>query len=197
VLPVVLHEMLVNAGVDLSKVTFVSDTTYDALLLVHGSYDGLQAYESNEPITLRADKEPFNMWEPAQFGVSGTFNVQVVNRHFLAAHPAAVAGFLRAELRAFNYCTVHATACVSYLSHAAPPPFDFSHAVEEWRIESALAEDHHLPGQGIGVQSAAEWAPEAKAVYKYGLVHKPVDLATEEDTSLAASLYHGTTLTWP
>ena len=197
VLPVVLHEMLVKAGVNLAKVTLVSDTSYDALLLVHGSYDALQAYESNEPITLRADHEPFNMWTPAQFGVSGTFNVQVVNRRFLAAHPAAVADFLRAELRAFDYCAAHVVTCVGYLAAAAPPPFDFAHAEAEWRIESSLAEAHHLPGQGIGVQTEAEWAPEAAAVAEYKLVSHPVDLAADENTTLAASLYHGTTLIWP
>ena len=82
-----LTEMLVKAGVDISKVHFVNDQTYDPLLLVHGSFDALQAYRSNEPITLRADHDRFTMWAPAQFGISGTFNVQVVNRRFLAAAP--------------------------------------------------------------------------------------------------------------
>lgn len=196
-LPVVLHEMLVKAGVDLAKVTMVSDTTYDPQLLIHGSYDALQAYQSNEPITLRADHEPFNMWTPAQFGVSGTFNVQVVNRRFLSAHPLAVADFLRADFRAFAYCSRHPSTCVGYLAKAAPPPFDRAHALAEWRLESALAQHHRLPGKGLGVQTLAEWAPEARALLKYKLVSKPVDLAKDEDTKLAASLYHGATLIWP
>jgi NitT/TauT family transport system substrate-binding protein len=197
VLPVVLHEMLVKAGVDLAKVTVVSDTTYDPQLLIHGSYYALQGYESNEPITLRADHEPFNMWTPAQFGVSGTFNVQVVNRNFLSAHPTAAADFLRAELRAFDYCARHVATCVGYLAKAAGPTFDVAHYEAEWRLESTLAEQHHLAGLGIGVQTTAEWGPEAKAVYQDKLVRKPVDLAADEDTAVAASLYHGTTLVWP
>ena len=197
VLPVVLDEMLVKAGVDLSKVTLVNDTTYNPLLLITGRYDALQAYESNEPITLRDAHEPFTMWTPAQFGVSGTFNVQVVNRVFLSAHRQAVADFLRAELKAFNYCVNNAAVCVGFLAKASATLFDVGHAEQEWRIESALAEQHHLPGQGTGVQSAAEWQPEAAAVLKYHLVSKPVDLARDEDTSIAASLYHGTALIWP
>lgn len=196
-LPVVLHEMLAKAGVNLSKVTLVSDTTYDALLLIHGSYDALQAYESNEPITLRADHEPFNMWTPAQFGVSGTFNVQVVNRFFLAAHPVAVTDFLRGELHAFDYCTGHVATCVGYLAKAAGHTFNVGHAEQEWEIESALAEKHHLGGRGIGVQTTAEWAPEANAVTQYRLVNKPINLAADENTALAASLYRGTALIWP
>jgi NitT/TauT family transport system substrate-binding protein len=197
VLPVVLTEMLVKAHVDLSKVTMVSDTTYNPLLLVHGDYAALQAYRSNEPITLRADHKPFTMWTPAQFGVAGTFNVQVANRDFLAAHRGAVADFLRAELRAFDYCTTNVATCVGYLAKASPPPFNVAHAEEEWRIESTLTIGHHVPGKGIGVQTAAEWKPEAEAVVQYRLVHKQVDLAADEDTSLAASLYRGTSLTWP
>jgi len=196
VLPVVLREMLVKAGVDVSKVRLVDDQTYDPLLLVHGAFDALEAYQSNEPITLRADHDPFRMWTPSEFDISGTFNVQVVNRKFLAAHPAAAADFLRASFRAFSYCTVHAATCVGYLAAAQGPTFDVAHAEAEWKIESALAIDHHVAGQGIGVQTLAEWAPEAKAVAQYKL-HKPVDLATSEDTSLASSLYRGTRLIWP
>jgi NitT/TauT family transport system substrate-binding protein len=197
VLPVVLSEMLVKAGVDISKVRLVDDQTYDPLLLVHGTFAALQAYQSNEPITLRADHDPFTMWTPAQFGISGTFNVQVVNRKFLASHRAATADFLRAEFRAFGYCTDHAATCVGYLAHAQGPTFDVAHGEAEWRVESALALDHHLAGQGIGVETLTEWAPEAKAVTQYKLVGKRVDLATAEDTSLARSLYRGTRLIWP
>lgn len=197
VLPVVLTEMLVKARVDISKVHLVDDQTYDPLLLVHGSFAGLEAYLSNEPITLRADHYSFTTWAPAQFGISGTFNVQVANRKFLAAHPAAVADFLRAEFRAFNYCTAHGATCVGYLAKAQGPTFDIAHGEAEWKIESALARDHHLGGAGIGVETLAEWAPEAKAVAQYKLVHKPVDLANDEDTSVASSLYHGTVLIWP
>ena len=102
--PVVLKEMLVKAGVDLSKVHVVIDPSYNPLLLVHGTFSAIQGYQSNEPITLRAAHEPFTMWTPAQFGIPGTFNVQVVNRKFLASHPSATADFLRAEFLAFSYC---------------------------------------------------------------------------------------------
>lgn len=197
VLPVVLREMLVKAGVDLAKVHLVNDQSYNPLLLVHGSFAALQAYQSNEPITLRADHAPFTLWRPAQFGVPGTFNVQVVNRSFLSAHATAVANFLRAELHAFDYCSSHPTTCVNYLAQAQGPSFAVGHGLAEWKIERGLALGHHLAGEGIGVQSEAEWAPEAKALLQYKLVSKPIDLSRAENTSIAASLYRGTTLIWP
>jgi NitT/TauT family transport system substrate-binding protein len=196
-LPVVLREMLVKAGVDLSKVRLVNDLTYNPLLLVQGSFSALQAYQSNEPITLRADHKPFTMWTPAQFGIPGTFNVQVVNRKFLSSHPTATPDFLRAEFLAFNYCVRNPVTCVDYLAKAQGPTFDVAHGEAEWRVESTLALDHHLPGDGIGVQTTAEWAPEADAVVQYKLLDKAVDLGAVEDTTLAASLYHGTQLIWP
>ncbi len=195
--PVVLKEMLVKAGVDLAKVHMVVDPSYNPLLLVHGTFAAIQAYQSNEPITLQAAHEPFTMWTPAQLGIPGTFNVQVVNRKFLASHPTATADFLRAEFLAFNYCVRNQVTCVDYLANAQGPTFDVAHGEAEWRVESMLALNHHLRAEGIGVQTTGEWAPEAKAVVKYKLLDKAVDLSGVEDTTIAASLYHGTQLIWP
>ena len=78
--------MLKAAHVDIAKVEEVNDTSYDPTLLIHGRFDGLQAYQSNEPLTLKADGDKFNEFLPSSYGVSGTFNVQVVNQKFLADH---------------------------------------------------------------------------------------------------------------
>ena len=197
VLPVVLTEMLAKAGVNLAKVHTVDDFTYNPLLLTEGKFDALQAYQSNEPFTLRAAGASFRMWTPAQFDIPGTFNVVVANRRFVATHRQAAADFLRAEFHAFSYCQSHVATCVGFLAKAQGPTFLLLHGEQEWRYESALAVDHHLAGEGIGVESTAEWTPEAKAVVQYKRVSHPVDLATAEDTRLAASLYRGTTLIWP
>ena len=196
-LPVVLTEMLVKAGVKMSTVHFVNDPSYDPLLLVHGDFQALQAYQSNEPITLRADHVSFRMWTPAQFGVSGTFNIQVANRKFVEAHRGAVADFLRAEFRAFNYCTIHVAQCVGFLAKAQGNSYNVAHAEAEWRFESALARNHHLAGKGIGVETTSEWTSEAKAIVRYKRVGKSIGLSVAENTTIAASLYKGTHLIWP
>jgi ABC-type nitrate/sulfonate/bicarbonate transport system substrate-binding protein len=195
--PVVLKEILVKAGVDVAKVHMVVDPSYNGLLLIHGTFSAIQVYQSNEPLVLRADHDPFNEWTPAQFGVPGTFNVQVVNRFFLAQHPDAVANFLRAELHAFNYCTTQPTVCVGFLAKAEGPSFNVAHGLAEWKIERSLALGHHLSGKGTGIQSQAEWAPEAHALLQYKLVAKAVNLSATENTTIAASLYRGTALIWP
>ncbi len=200
VLPVILEEMLERAGVELSKLHLVDDLSYDPDLLPQGKFAGLQAYRSNEPITLREQHLAFREWIPSRFGVRGTFNVQVVNQPFLDAHPAAVADFLRAELHAFDYCAVHAVACVRIEqgdAGAAGASYSFGHSLAEWRFEVALAEHNRLPGAGVGVQSEAEWAPEVRALGRFKILRHVPPLATYEDTALAASLYSGTSLIWP
>jgi hypothetical protein len=197
VLPVALTEMLVKAGVRLSKLHMVNDDSYNPLLLTEGKFDALQAYQSNEPFTLKAAGKKFRMWTPAQFGVAGTFNVVVVNRKFLAEDKQAAADFLRAEFHAFNYCTRSVVTCVGFLAKAQGPSFLVAHGEEEWRYESSLALDHRLPGQGVGVESTAEWAPEASAVLRYDLVKAAPRLSRAANTTIAASLYLGSTLIWP
>ena len=199
-LPVALAEMLQAAHVDLAKVRLVSDKSYDPFLLTEGKFDALQAYRSNEPITLRAAHQAFREYVPSSYGVRGTFNVQVANTAFLHAHRGAVADFLRADLHAFDYCALHAAACVAgegKAAAAAGVPYDARHSLAEWRFEVALARRHHLAGKGIGVQSLAEWQPEAAALLAHHLVHALPPLPGVEDTTLAASLYAGTARRWP
>jgi NitT/TauT family transport system substrate-binding protein len=198
-LPVVLTEMMQKAGVDVAKVHEVNDTGYDPTVLIKGHYDALQAYQSNEPLTLDAEgySKDFREWTPAELGVKGTFNVQVVNSNFLKAHRASVSDFLRAELHAFDYCATHGATCVGFLAQAAPKPYSPTQALKEWQIETALAKDHTLPGMGVGVQSIAEWTPELQAVVSHKLVQHAPSLSSAMDPSLAASLYRGKQLIWP
>lgn len=198
-LPVILQEMLEKAGVVLAKVHFVEDDSYNPLLLIEKRYAGLQAYQSNEPLILEADHEPFREWTPGQFGVQGTFNVQVVNRSFLHAHSTAVAEFLRAELHGFDYCVAHAMACVGFerTDAGGAADYDTSHELAEWNFESHLALTHTLTREGVGVESLAEWRPEAADLLQSHLVKAAPDLAADEDPSLVASLYRGSTLIWP
>lgn len=198
--PVAILEMFHAAGVDLSKVRQIDTQDYDPNQLVQGQEDAIQAYQSNEPLVLKAENASFNEFTPSQFGVSGTFNVQIFNRSFLADHTLAVADFTRAELHAFDYCVAHQASCVgieqSY-AQSAGSEYEVAHEKAVWRLESALAMQHTLPGEGVGVESQAEWRPEAKAVVEYGIVKSLPPLGQFEDTSITASLYDGKTLIWP
>jgi NitT/TauT family transport system substrate-binding protein len=200
VMPVVLTEMLRKAGVDIATLHEVNDTSYDPDLLEQGKFAALQAYQSNEPITLREQHLAFREYTPAQFGVPGTFNVEVVNMTFLHRHPAAVAAFMRADLHALTFCSAHAATCVHIEQQSASASgiaYDATHSLAEWRFEDALVLHHALPGKGIGVETTQEWAPEQAALRRSDLVARVPSLVHAENTALVASLYRGHTLVWP
>jgi NitT/TauT family transport system substrate-binding protein len=181
-------------------VHFVNTTNYDPNQVVQGKIDAVTCYRSNEPLTLRAEHAQFNEFTPAQFHVTGTFNVQFFNKSFLAAHYAAAKDWMRADLHAFYYCATHQAACINIeaeYARQAGSEFVTSHARQVWALESALALNHTLPGKGVGVQTAAEFQPEARELVRFGLMKSLPSLASVQDTTMVASLYHGKTLIWP
>lgn len=193
-------EMLRAAGVDLDKVHLVNTPDFDPNQIVQGKLDSVGCYQSNEPLTLRSEGAKFNEFTPAQFGVSGTYNVVFFNASFLSEHRAAAQDFMRADLHAFDYCETHQAECVSIEeSYAKQAGADFSVAHERavWRLEAALSRDHTLPGAGIGVQSEAEWQKEAGEVADFGLAKDEPSLSQVEDTTLVAGLYSRNHLIWP
>jgi NitT/TauT family transport system substrate-binding protein len=198
--PVVILEMLRAAGVDVSKVQEVDTQNYDPNQLIEGQEDAIQAYQSDEPLVLRAENAKFNEFTPSEFGIRGTFNVQVFNKLFLARHELAVKDFMRAELHAFYFCAAHQKRCIDIeegYAQAAGAEYQVPHEEAVWRLEAALALDHTLPGSGVGVQSASEWRPEAEAIERYGIVRHVPSLGGWENTSIVASLYDGKKLIWP
>jgi NitT/TauT family transport system substrate-binding protein len=198
--PVAILEMFHAAGVDVSNVQEVDTQDYDPNQLVEGRESALQAYQSNEPLVLRAEHARFDEFVPSQFRVKGTFNVQFFNARFLAEHEQAVKDFMRADLHAFYYCAAHPRSCIDIeerAARAAGSVYDVSHEEAVWNLEAALALHHTLPGMGVGVETKSEWGPEAAALVKYGIVKGTPPLSRWEDTSIVSSLYNGTTLIWP
>jgi ABC-type nitrate/sulfonate/bicarbonate transport system substrate-binding protein len=193
-------EMLSAAGVDTQKIQMVDTPDYDPNQIIQGKLDAVDCYQSNEPLTLKAEGAEFNEFTPSEYGVSGTYNVQFFNAKFLKDHYAAATDWMRADLHAFAYCEVHQAQCVSieqqYASDAGSD-FVVSHEDEVWQLESALSENHTLPGEGIGVESFAEWQAEAHEVAKFHLVKTVPALPSCENVTMVASLYRGTSLIWP
>ncbi|MGO9343602.1 MAG: ABC transporter substrate-binding protein [Acidimicrobiales bacterium] len=193
-------EMLSAAGVDISKIQMVDTPDYDPNQIIQGKLDAVDCYQSNEPLTLEEQGSQFNEFVPSEYGVSGTYNVQFFNATFLKDHYTAAKDWMRADLHAFAYCEVHQAQCVSIeQQYAASAGSDFvvSHEDKVWQLESALSRNHTLPGQGIGVESYAEWQPEAREVARFGLAKKVPAVSSCENVTMAASLYKGTSLIWP
>ena len=200
ILPVVLREMLAAAGANISAIKLIADTNYNPTQVVQGTVQGLQAYQSNQVITLKAAKDPFNEFTPQQFKITGTYNVMTVNATFLRKHRQAVADFMRADLHALHYCIKYPSACVKIegaYAKAAGAQFVTAHEDAVWALERRLTLSSSLPGKGLGVQTYAEWKPESAALRTYGVPATVSKLASAEDVSLVANLYKGKTLIWP
>jgi NitT/TauT family transport system substrate-binding protein len=200
ILPVVLREMLRAAGANISTIKLIADTNYDPTQVVQGTLQGLQAYQSNQVITLKAAKDPFNEFTPQQFKITGTYNVMTVNATFLSSHRQAVADFMRADLHALHYCIKYPSACVKIegaYAKTAGAEFATTHENAVWALERNLTLSSSLPGKGLGVQTYAEWKPESTALHAYGVAANVPKLTSAEDVSLVANLYKGKTLIWP
>lgn len=59
----------------------------------------LPGWRSNEPGALQRGGETFDLYDPAEFGVPGSFGLIYTNGQFLADHPTAVEDFMRATMR--------------------------------------------------------------------------------------------------
>lgn len=192
--------MLDNAGVDVSKVELVKMTNYDPTVVVRGQVDAIVGYASNQPQSLKAMGEPFSEFLPADLGVEGTYNVMEANSKFLAEHREVAADFMRATLRALQFCLDDADECIDILAKLAEDggqgaAFPREQLARTWAVESEWVRTS--AGGNPGVQTEAMWEPEYELVLKYGDVKKLPEIADMMDVDLVAGLYDGDTLVWP
>ena len=198
--------MLDKAGVDVSKVNMILLTSYDPTVVTRGQIDAAVGFASNEPLQLKAAGTPFNEFRPGDFGIKGTYGVMQWNTTFYRNHRAAVADFMRADLRALHYCLVQKVACVKWVSHLAAAAnqgaaFPYDRQLATWNFESQYVTKTKVGG--YGVQTLAEWQTEYQEVLKYGKLagltasDTVPPLASVLDTKLVAGLYRGNKLIWP
>jgi NitT/TauT family transport system substrate-binding protein len=92
----------------LQKAGLVEGTDYTTVLLdgfdpkLHievPAIAGFPGYKSNEPLQLQAAGVPFTLFDPADYGIPGSFGILYSNAEFLAEHPTAAEDFVRAAMR--------------------------------------------------------------------------------------------------
>ncbi|MEI3847974.1 MULTISPECIES: ABC transporter substrate-binding protein [unclassified Microbacterium] len=192
--------MLDNAGVDASKVEMIKMTNYDPTVVVREQVDAIVGYASNQPQSLKAQGLPFSDFLPEDEGVEGTYNVMEVNSRFLAEHREVAADFMRASLKALQYCLDESDACIDTLAKLAEDnnqgaAFPRDQLARTWAVESEWV--RNSKGGNPGVQTEAMWEPEYALVEKYGNVKSVPEIAEMMDADLVADLYDGDALIWP
>lgn len=164
----------------------------------------LPGWRSNEPGALERGGEVFDLYDPAEFGVPGSFGLIYTSRQFLDAHPTAAEDFMRATLRGLldGLTDPEAAAELSFeLVEANGNPNFLSAEGEAFRwatdAETILASvpSGSFPGVPVGAELDAQIAVYADVGF-YGDDVPSTEGRYDEDT--AAGLYDADgTVIWP
>lgn len=192
--------MLDAAGVDIDSVELIKMTNYDPTVVTRGQVDAVVGYASNQPELLRSLNLPFNEFFPSDYGLGGTYNVMEVNSQFLAAHRETTADFMRASLKALEYCLVNEDECVTRLAALAEQnnqgkAFPKDQLARTWAVESEWVRSSSM--KAPGVPSVEAWNAEATLVLEFGGVSSLPPVSDMLDPTLVADLYVDGTLDWP
>ncbi|MGI4895017.1 MAG: ABC transporter substrate-binding protein [Janthinobacterium lividum] len=198
-LPVAIEAMLRADGVNVDSIKQVV-VGYDPTVLVRGQVQSLTGYKSNEPLTLAGLGDKITQWNPEKYGVPGTIATTIANPEFLAKNPTAVEDFVRAQLKAYDYCEAsdaQATECVGYAAKRSQAGYDTAHNVQVWTTESGLVDSTLPSGQVLGQIDTASMQTEGDFLVRMGQISTVPDVTTLVDADLVPSLYRDGTLVWP
>ncbi len=155
-LPLSVTAMLGKAGVDRTKVKTIK-VGYDPTILPRGQVDALTGFVSNEPNLLKDAGTEVTVWKPWEYGVAGSTGAFAVNSDWAQKNPDAVADFMRATFKAFQYCAdeAHVEECIDFQQKQADSPTDDSdHQTAVWTTESQQVADNPVPGTWGSVDKA-------------------------------------------
>lgn len=192
--------MLDAAGADIDKVELVKMTNYDPTVVLRSQPDAIVGYASNQCETLRAMGEEFTEFTPAEFGLSGTYNVMETNTEFYKKNPEVVADFMRADLKALQYCLENEADCVERLAKLAKEndqgdAFPKEQLERTWKVESQWVRDSEAGAPGV--QTIEQWQGAADMVKAFGNVTDIPPVEDVMDPKLVAGLYEDGELKWP
>lgn len=192
----------------------VEGTDYRTALLdgfdpfAHWAIDDIAAlpgWRSNEPGALSRGGETFDLYDPAEFGVPGSFGLIYTNGTFLAEHPTAAEDFMRATLRGLADAIADpegaaATAFALVESNGNPNFLSAEGETFRWTTDAQAVVDSTPAGVAIGVPVADELAAQIAAyeeVGYYGDEGAP-EIDGRFDPDLVAGLYdEAGQVVWP
>lgn len=198
-MPGQLRSMIEDDGVDFEKVEAVK-VGFDPGILPQGQVDALQGYKDNEPGILEAAGHNVKVWDPAEFGVEGTFSTTITNTAWAEKNATAVEDFLRATYHAFNWLRESETNLdqgIAYAESVSQAGFDAEHEKKRWHGSTDLIVANLLDGHGVGYQATELWQPEADELLRFGTITKPLDVQSLQTSEYVDAIYEGAELIWP
>jgi NitT/TauT family transport system substrate-binding protein len=166
---------------------------------------GFPGFKSNEPLQLKAAGIPFKLYDPADYGIPGSFGVLYTNSTFLAKYPTAAEDFMRAAMKGLADSLADPAAAANIAVDMINASGNAAHLtpdgeIARWSVESKLvAASTTTSSLPIGVPDIKLLETEVKTYADIGLFDGQVpDLTTLVDTSLVKGVYDSSgQVIWP
>ena len=206
-MPPSVEAMLLTAGLKI-------DEDYQTVLvdgfdpLAHIAIEpivGFPGYKSNEPGALERAGIDFDLFDPLDFDVPGSFGVIYSNATFIAEHPTAAEDFMRATMRGLADAIADpdaaAQVAIDLINANGNPMFlQPDGEIFRWTTDAALIQDTTPAGVGFGVPDGAALQAELDAYAAIGLFGdgETPDAASRLGTDVIASIYDADgAVIWP
>ncbi len=164
---------------------------------------GFPGYKSNEPKQLEAAGVPFTLFDPAEFGIPGSFGILYTNAEFLNEHPTAAQDFVRAAMRGLADAVADpaeaAEIALGYINANGNAMFLSPEGeTARWAVEAELVRSTNSRTP-LGVPELELLRDEVETYASIGLFDGTApDITPFFDTSLISGVYAADgTVVWP
>jgi ABC-type nitrate/sulfonate/bicarbonate transport system substrate-binding protein len=166
---------------------------------------GFPGYKSNEPGALERAGVEFDLFDPLDFDVPGSFGVIYTNAAFVADHPTAAEDFMRATMLGLADALVDpdsaAQVAIDLINSTGNPMFlQPDGEVFRWNTDAALIQATTPDGVGYGVPDSAQLQAELDAYAAIGIFGDAdtPDAASRLDNGIITSIYDANAVViWP
>ena len=188
----------------LATVGLVEGENFETVLLdgfdpvAHIGLDGIvgfPGYKSNEPGALERAGIDFQLFDPIDYDIPGSFGVIYTSRDFAEDHPTATQDFIRATMRgladALDDPAGAAGIAVDLVTAGGNPNFLSPEGESfRWATDAALLAESYPAGVAFGVPDLGLLQAEVDAYAEFGLfTEAPPTLSDVVDAELVASVY--------
>lgn len=165
--------------------------------------DGFPGYRSNEPGALERAGVEFELFDPADYDIPGSFGVTYTSRQFIEDHPTAAQDFVRASLRGLADAVADPEAAVGVAMDLVTGGGNPNYLSEEgemfrWTTDAGTIAGSVTPDAPLGLPVPALLQAEVDAYHAVGLFADGAPPITDAlDLELTDPLYDDGALVWP
>jgi ABC-type nitrate/sulfonate/bicarbonate transport system substrate-binding protein len=176
---------------------------FDPVAQLKTGIDALPVYKSNEPGQLDRAGVKYRLFDPADYGIPGTFGVIYTTPSFLAQHPTAVQDFVRAAFKGYADAVADPPSAVAISLKEINAAGNQNYLTQDgetyrWQQESAIVAKGTPPGSPPGLIDPGVFAAEVAAYTKAGVFQTGAPSTDGTyNADMANGVVSGTSLIWP